>query len=329
MSTRYRWFTLPAGAALIFTLLAGPVQLAQSAEQAAPRSLGGHLFLPSSIVPDPFIATSFQTTTGGGMATNIAVPLYNLDGQEIAETTADIGFMALGFDYQQRVSNRVDVRLSLDGSGRLGTSAVSIVAEGLSAAYGYGLGTTVNLVKKTNWVLAATADVRGNTLYGVSPLGFVQSVIDNAANGDSSLASSEDSLLDSGDNSRFVGGVRGAYTPAPWIGFTGYLELGVGKKFEGRSANTSVSNFGATSSFDFNPLTHTPIGVLLQYRQQSLNEKDENVGRSNSYGFGVFYTGRQDFGLGLENTWSKLEQPRTSKQVSVVLMRILLRYDFK
>jgi hypothetical protein len=332
MFTRCRWFTLPVGAALIVALLAGSLGsagVARAAEQAAPRLLGGHLFLPSSFVPDPFIATSFQTTTGGGVATNIDVPLYNLDGEQIGATSADIGFMALSFDYQQRISHRVDLRLAVNGSGRLGTSAVSIVAEGLSAVYGYGLGTTVNLVRKTNWELAASADVRGNTLYGVSPLGFVQSVIDNAANGDSALASSQDSLLSSGDNSRFVGGVRGAYTPAIWIGFTGYFEAGVGKKFTGHDANTSVVNFGATTSVDFKTLIHAPIGLLVQYRRQSLNEQSEEVGRSNSYGFGIFYTGRQDFALGLENTWSKLDQPRTSKQVNAAQFKILLRYDFQ
>ena len=326
MLTRCRWFTVPASTALLVSVLAGA---AQAAEQASPRLLGGHLFLPSSVVPDPFIATSFQTATGGGAAMNIVTPLYNIKGEQIGEADSDIGFMSLGFDYQQRLSNRVDLRLSVDGSGRLGTSATSIVAEGLSAVYGYGFGTTVNLVKKTNWVLAATGDVRGNTLYGVSPLAFVQAAIDNAANGDSALADSQDSLLSKGDNSRFVGGLRGAYTPAPWIGFTGYLEAGVGKKFQGRDANTSVANFGATTSVDLNSLLHTALGVLLQYRHQSLNEKGENVGRSDSYGFGLFYTGRQDFGIGLENTWAKLDQPRTDKQVNAVTARILLRYDFR
>ena len=328
MSTRYRWFTLPAGAALIFALLAGPAQVAQSVEQAAPRYLGGHLFMPSSIVPDPFIATSFQTSTGGGTASNIEVALYNLDGEKIGEASADIGFFNLGFDYQQRVSNRVGLRLSLGGVGRLGTNAASILAEGISALYGYGFGASVNLVKKTNWEMAGTLDVRGNTLYAVSPLGFVQSVIDNAANGDSSLTSSQDSLLDSGNNSRFVAGVRGAYVPAAWIGFTGYFEAGIGKKFTGRDANTSVANFGATTNVDFKPLTGTPVGVLLQYRRQSLNEKSENVGRSNDYGFGLFYTGRQDFAIGLENSWSKIDQPRTSKQVNATQIKLLLRYDF-
>jgi hypothetical protein len=315
--------------ALILTLLAASPGPAGAAEQAAPRVLGGHLFATSSLVPDPFIATSFQTSTGGGTASNIEVALYNVNGEKIGEATADIGFFNLGFDYQQRVSNRVGLRLSLNGVGRLGTNAASILSEGITALYGYGFGASMNLVKKTKWEMAGTLDMRGNTLYAVSPLGFVQSVIDNAANGDSSLASSQDSLLGSGDNSRFVAGLRGAYVPAPWIGFTGYFEAGVGKKFTGHDANTSVANFGATTDVDFKPLTGTPIGVLLQYRRQSLNEKSENVGRSNDYGFGLFYTGRQDFSIGLENSWSKIDQPRTDKQVNATQFKLLLRYDFR
>jgi len=48
-----------------------------------------------------------------------------------------------------------------------------------------------------------------------------------------------------------------------------------------------------------------------------------------SYGFGIFYTGRRFFTLGLENTWSQISQHQTDKKIDVAQARIVLRYDFK
>jgi hypothetical protein len=319
---------------LFLTLSPGLVEPAAAQESdtaAAPRYFGGHQFIPSTIVPDPFISTTFMSTTGFGKAINLITPVYNVDGEQISEISSDIGFMVLGFDYQQALSHRVALHAALSASARVGTSPEAILSEGLSAIYGYSLGGMVNVVQKRNWQLSATADLRGNTLYSVAPLDFALAVVDNVENGDSTGAvqDAQDSLLASGDNLRVLGGVRGAYTPAPGIGFISFLEAGLGEKFEKGSDNTSVVNFGAAASFDFNPLTRTPVGLLATFRNESLSEKGDDVGSVQSYGLGIFYTGRRFFTLGLENTWSQLSQHRTDKKIDVAQARIVLRYDFK
>ena len=329
-----RWMQLLAVACLSLASATSLVDqaMAQEAEtNAAPRYFGGHQFIPSTIVPDPFISTTFMSTTGFGKAINLITPVYNLDGEQISEISSDIGFMVLGFDYQQALSHRWALRAAVSASARVGTSAEAILSEGLSALYGYSLGAMFNVVQKQNWQLSATADVRGNTLYSVAPLDFARAVVDNVENGDSTGAvqDAQDSLLASGDNLRVLGGVRGAYTPAPWIGFIGFLEAGLGEKFEKGSDNTSVVNFGTAISFDFNPLTRTPVGLLATFRNESLSEKGDEVGSVQSYGFGIFYTGRRFFTLGLENTWSQISQHQTDKKIDVAQARIVLRYDFR
>jgi hypothetical protein len=329
-----RWMQLLAiGCLSLFstTGLADQVMAQEAETNAAPRYFGEHLFIPSTIVPDPFISTTFVSTTGFGKAINLITPVYNLDGEQISEISSDIGFMLLEFNYQQALSRRFALRGALSASARVGTSAEAILSEGLSAVYGYSLGATFSVVQKQNWQLSATADLRGNTLYSVAPLDFARAVVDNVENGDSTGAvqDAQDSLLASGDNLRVLGGVRGAYTPSPWIGFIGFLEAGLGEKFEQGSDNTSVVNFGTAISFDFNPLTRTPVGLLATFRNESLSEKGDDVGSVQSYGFGVFYTGRRFFTLGLENTWSQISQHQTDKKIDVAQARIVLRYDFR
>lgn len=310
--------------------LAGAAMADESASDPAPRDFGGCLFIPTSLVPDPFISTSFTTGTGAGSAVNLVVPLYNLQGEKIAETSSSIAFMQLGFDYQQAINRRVAVRAGLNGGGRMGTSASSVLAEGVSAVFGYGIGSTINLTRKPEWQLAATVDVRGSTLYGISPLGFVRAVVEAIAADDTARAmSAEDSLLAEGKSARFLGGVRAAYTPAPWIGFTGLLETGLGDKFSGDDGAISVTNFGIAASFDLNPLKRIPVGVLGAFRNESLSEKNDDVGSSQAYCLSVFYTGRRFFALGLENTWSQIHQVRTDKKIDVAQTRFVMRYDFQ
>lgn len=329
-----RWISLVAGAGLLVALVAGPVAPARAQESAAnpaPRDFGGHLFLPSTVVPDPFISTTFTNATGFGKAVNLVIPIYNLDGEKIGETSSDIGFMGLEFGYRQAVSRRVALRLAASGSGRLGTSAEAIVSEGLSAVYGYELGAKVSLLRKSAWQLSAAADLRGNTLYGVSPLAFVQAVVNEIAAGTdttSALEAGKDSLLTKGNNKRIVGGVSAAYTPAPWIGFTGFLELGLGEKFQKGSDNTSVANFGATVSFDLNPLKRIPIGLLGAFRNESLSEKSDNIASQQTWSFGIFYTGRRFLSLGLETFWARIGQARTDEKIDVARTQVAMRYDF-
>lgn len=311
--------------------LVGNSQAGESGSDPAPRDFGGHLFIPSTLVPDPFISTMVATTTGGGSAVNLVVPLYNIQGQKIAETSSSIAFMQLGFDYQQAINRRVALRLAANGGGRLGTSASSVLTEGVSAVYGYGVGATINLTRKAAWQVAASADVRGNTLYGVSPLTFVRSVINSIAAHDTAgaLGAAEDSLLAKESNARFLGGIRGAYTPAPWMGFTGFIEAGLGDKFTGGDGQIGVTNLGVTASFDLNPLKRIPVGLIGSFRNETLSEKGDDAGSSQAVGLAVFYTGRRFFSIGLENAWSQIRQPQTSKDIDVVQTRFVLRYDFQ
>jgi hypothetical protein len=334
MPKKHGWTPLLAGGCLFAALVAGPVSSAVAEEadaNPAPRDFGGHLFIPAALVPDPFISTTFATNTGAGAAVNHVVPIYNLHGEKIAEATSEVGFLRLGFGYQQAITQRVALRLDLDASARVGTTPKAVLADGISALYGYGAGVTVNLARKTAWQLAATADLRGNTLYGVSPLGFVQSVVNSLADGDTTgaLTAAEDSLLGKGTNTRVLAGVRAAYTPAPWIGFTGFMEGGMGERFQKGSHGIGVTNLGVAVSFDLDALTRYPFGLVGSFRNESLMEKGDGLGSAQSFGLGFFYTGRRFFSIGLENTWNRLSQPRTDKKIDVAQSRITLRYDFK
>ena len=113
---------------------AQPSAQAQSQSTPCHRCLNGFRFVPSSVVDEPFINTSFENATGGGMALNLNVPVRNLSGEVRDSLTGNIGFFLLDFEYQKQVAKWLGLRVGLNGIGRLGTSLEALVASGMSAA---------------------------------------------------------------------------------------------------------------------------------------------------------------------------------------------------
>lgn len=290
------------------------------------RTFGGHGFIPSSNVGDPFLGTYIQTITGGGRALDLQVPVYDLDSNRIATLSGNIAFFLLGLAYQQQIAKWVVLRASVTGSARLGTNHIALLAEGASAVYGGTIGATFRLVEKQRFLLTALADARSNAMYTISPFDFVRDAID------SGTIDSTTSLLAKGNNWRLIGGVRTAYAFAPWIGITGAAEFGPATRFfedEGGDRNTTQLSLGGTVSVDLDPGTNVPIGFVGSVRYQSENDRaDDLVGKQTTFGLGVFYTGRDDLSLGIETAYQRYQQRDLENNVNAGQVKLVLRYDF-
>lgn len=138
---------------------ARPQGQAQSeAEQTCHRCLNGFRFIPSSVVDEPFATTFFQNSTGGGTAANFTVPVRNLAGDTVTSLKGNVGFLLVDFDYQQAIARWLALRVSAGGIGRLGTSIPSLVATGVSAAFGAAFGATVPVWTRSNFLVSAVAN---------------------------------------------------------------------------------------------------------------------------------------------------------------------------
>ena len=306
--------------------IAAFAQSAAAQERSNRRTLNGHSFLVSSTVGDPFLGTYIRTLTGGGRALDLQVPVYDLDGNQIAQLSGNIAFFQLGLTYQQQLAEWVALRVGVMGSARLGTNHVALLAEGATAVYGGGLGAAFRLVEKRQFYLSALAEVRSNSLYAISPLTFAQGIIESGG------IDSTTQLLGKGDNWRLVGGLRAAYAFAPWVGLTALVEYGPAKRFfeddEGKR-NTSQFGTGGVASVDLRPGTGVPIGFAGSVMYQSENDRgDDLVGRNVVVGLGVFYTGRQDLSLGVETSYQRLDQRGVDSKINASQIELILRYDF-
>jgi hypothetical protein len=313
-------------AILVGTFFVASTHPAAAQDRPNRRTFGGHSFIPSSNMSDPFMGTYIRTTVGAGRALDMQVPVYNLDGDQVATLSGNIAFLQLGLAYQQQIVRWLALRATFTGSARVGTNHVALLAEGASAVYGGTFGASFRLVEKDKFLLTALAETRSNSLYSISPLQFVYDVIE------SGTIDSTTGLLAKGDNWRLIGGLRTAYAFAPWIGITGIAEFGPATRFfadDTGERNTSQLSLGGTVSIDLRPGTNVPIGFVGSVFYQSESDRgDDIVGRQTLFGLGVFYTGRDDLSLGLETGFQRFDQRDFENRVNAGNIRLVLRYDF-
>ncbi len=339
--TRERWIPLGRRARLrvMHAMLAtavgvgAPAVAAQTAERASQKSrepdcrncLAGHRFLPSSIVGDPFVTTHFASSTGGGAALDLTMPVRNLQGQVIDSLSGDVAFLALGLEYQYAVLRWLALRASASAVGRIGTSAEAVIASGLSAVYGFSLGATARVWERRSFTLALTGDFFRNTVYDVDPYHFVQTVVRDGYSDTTRAVLLSDVVLN-----RYAIGARGAWAPNAWLGFAALFDFGAADLPSDEAESESVSGYGGEMSLDFGHLWRVPIGLALSARGQAgPGRPGVFSGTVSSYEAGLFYTGRRTFVIGAAITWSNIqvEDPDIPKLRSMHA-RLVSRFDF-
>jgi hypothetical protein len=264
------------------------------------RVLNGHKFMPSRIVQAPFAISHFGTSTGGGLAFDLKTPFVDLSGDTVGTLTGDVAFMALGFQYQQRFGQWFAARIGFGGGARLGIDEQSVLAQGVTGSFVWSVGATARILQSDKVILSGTLDFGRTDLVGLDPFGFAQKVIED------SLEVGENNLVGTAEAINAVAGVRVGWAPAPWIGLTGG---------------------GATVGIDLKNLGVIPIGLQLSAQTDAFSQGGADlVARSWSYGLGVFYTGWDDFSVGLETTMSLLDRRDTDDDFEAFIATFNLRY---
>ena len=311
--------------ALAFAVLAELPASTVAAQSPPPchRCLNGFRFVPSSVVDEPFINTSFENATGGGMALNLNVPVRNLAGEVRDSLTGNIGFFLLDFEYQKQVAKWLGLRVGVNGIGRLGTSLEALVASGISAAMGGYIGATVPIWTKPNFMVSAVADLKNNKQWDVDPYTYVKDVVDSGYTDDAKAA-----LLSSERVNRWSFGLRGAWAVKPWMGLTANIEPGGA---DGQtSGNKSLNTFGALAGFDLQKLWDVPISTSLGYRVRTGSGKSGNIsGGYRSAQVGVYYNALTSVLIGGDFFYSTIRvQGGTIPDLDAVQFRLVTHIDF-
>jgi hypothetical protein len=291
----------------------------QLTAQEPGRVLNGHQFMPSRLVEEPFAISHFGTTTGGGVAFDLKTPFVDLAGDTLGTLVGDVAFLALGFEYQQRFGRWFAARVGFGGGARLGIDEQSVLAQGVTGSFIWKLGATARILQSEKVILSGAVDFGRTDLVGLDPFGFAQKVVED------SLEVGENDLVGTAEAISAVASVRAGWAPAPWIGVTGVLEVGYGDVTE--SSSEVLTGGGATVGIDLKNLGVIPLGFQLSAETDAFSAGGADLAaRSWSYGFGVFYTGWDDFSIGLETALSLLDRRDVDDDFEAFIATFNLRY---
>ena len=262
------------------------------------RHLNGHGFLPSIYVQDPFISSSFQNYTGAGMALNLKTPFEDLDGNELFVLSGDLLFASLGLSYQQKLGSRWALGASAEGLVRSGTNAESFLTDGADVDRQGNLWGRYLLRRTDKCQLSLGLEWSyAKTIY-FTPRDFARYVYENGTLEGAPLVVNSKVWT-----SRIK--VNWARALSPMFGVR--IDAGFGLYEDPLASGTSKGShrLGILGEMD---LKHTkgqlPLGFTLGYTQ-ALPDNDPYTGLSGTL-FGVWYTGKEDFVLGVETGYMKL-----------------------
>lgn len=287
-----------------------------SAETAAPcppvpkshRELGGHLFLPSHILTDPFSITSFGSYFGVGSGQALA-PTINLGPPPSISSTQkwyEYTGIAQQFDLNVRILEFLSARLLGTALAYQGTGNGSALTVGTNAKLTADISVKGSLPLGDHVRLALNVGAAYGPIYNVL---IAQGLINAIKSGEIDTSQ----FFQTSDNITWNATLSGAWGPFPFLGFVVNVEYLNPRKTGNASYSQNGMMFGGDAEFDALPLiSWLPLGLNFSYSIIS------PIGASGTYttqteGFGFFYTGRRDLALGLEINWA---QGRLDTQLS-------------
>lgn len=223
-----------ATAALALVLAALPARAEDEPGGPARREVGGHRFLVSNTLSDPFVTTHVATLTGFGLAGNFKSPFFDVDGDTLGSLEGDIAFFGLEFEYQQNLFRWASLRLRVSATGRAGIDEESLLADGVNTIYGTVLEGKARILRREKFLLTGLAKLSRKNIFGITPFDFAQDVVD----GDT--LTNDNSLVQEGNILRAAGGLAGVWAPKPWLGLGAQAHLGYAQPPDEAEASETV-----------------------------------------------------------------------------------------
>jgi hypothetical protein len=314
MAMRVEWVFL----AIMMCLTAPEVQA-----QRPTARIADHRFLESDLVPLPIITTNLVTSLGAGSATDLQVEVFDrIDSIPPRTIEGDLAYLALDLTYQQAVNDWLAPWLGIQILGRIGTSSVSIISEGVSYQTAWDLGWLIRVAEWDRSRLGMTVNL-WNSNWGFIRLDeWLSNVIDDGEIEEDNEVYQESLSLAGGV------GVRYAHAINETFGLAALVEGGIGEPPQDNPEAKGFFRGAIIGDIDLNPVRRVPIGVALGFRYETFPGLDPNVTWRASNGLlRIEYTGRSEYAVALETMMGSL--PLTGGgSTNVVQTRLVTRYYF-
>ncbi len=287
--------------------------------------LANHKFVVNPMVSDPFIQTHFRNTLGFGQALDMDLPILVIDDETVWGIRGDLMFIGLDFEYQIAFKEWMAAFVNFNIYGRLGSGVQSMLAQGVSAATNMELGWMFRLHHGDRTMLSATVNLWNSSGTIVNFYDFLIGIIEEGG------LTPENQLVRKRPFLRGGGGLRYAWAASDLIGVNLLGEIAYGESVDRRESNKIYFNAGVSTDID---LRHTrvkiPVGFAVGGGVDSFPSGGDNtIDRNLMQSFlRISYTGRDDFLLSLDMTWSRFSMRQLDQTVNAAMTTINMKYFF-
>jgi hypothetical protein len=294
--------TLVCALVLITILLPAPARpeealAAARDSMAAPRVgvIGGHAFIPSSFIRDPFVRTYLQTGLGFGSTTNFVPPPTVINGKTLPGPKGSLMYAVMDMEFQYAIRSWLAVRGRFDVTGRMATETPTLIKQGVTLYSGFDLGWLFRVAESEQFSMSGSLGVKNSSTTDVFLQRFIEGIIENGE------VLPGNKLVAATPTLRGTAGFHSAWTLSRLTGLTVEGNLDYGESMNRNEGDKWY--YGISAAFDFNLFTESgvPVGFVVGGTIASAPDLEGIDSRSAQSIFGrIAYTGAEQFALGLD-----------------------------
>jgi hypothetical protein len=267
---------------------AGPVAAQQTRGELPAKY--GHVFVPTTFIPDPFIDTELSFGLGYSNSIDTEVPLFTSAGQQIGTVEGDLMFMNGNIEFNCALRDWIGFFARFNALARSGSNTASIFASGLSAGSGFGMGWEFRLRESDRSMLSGSVALDRTTVTLIDVAAFVDDP-------DRGLSSTFTPLVGTAQ-------ARYAYGFTDIVGLSAFGGVGLGENPAKNYDNTWFWQLGGVASVNLTPRRGVPLGFALGARTSSYPVTFDNADGNTWAGLAsVAYMGRPDFSITVDSVY--------------------------
>ncbi len=292
---------------------------AEDLSSGGERLLGGHSFMHSRHVLDPFVSTEFTNHVGAASALSFERDFHDRDGNLLFTLEGNMLFASLGMGYQQHLGEKWAVGLGASGLVRSGTNALAFINDGANANTNIDLWVKRRLrrSKKSQLTAGISWGYASTTIF--TPREFAAHLIDGG-----SLATAP--FVRTGKSWEAQADLMWAYAFNPTFGLRAHGAAGVVEQDGDGGVLLGNNQIGVLGEVDFKPRYDFPLGLTLGHFVGFPRDHIESGLSGTELGF--WYTGRQEFIIGLETGWLRIPSNDDGDAINGAFGVINIKYYF-
>jgi hypothetical protein len=257
--------------------------------------LGGHEFVQTSYIRDPFVRTYLRTGLGFGITPELLVPLVTIGDTSLVGMKGNLLYALLDVEYQQTIRDWLAVRGRVQVMGRMADETPALISQGVTLLTAFDLGWLFRLYRSESFLFSGSLSVKNADMTDVYLQRFIEGIIENGR------ITPGNRLVQTTPTLRGIAGLQGAYALSNLVGLNVVGDVGYGESADRSSADDWSYSIAATVDINLHQHNGPPVGFLIGVQTRS-----NPLGTIGGHGtaqtfFGRFgYTGAKEFSLGLD-----------------------------